>query len=87
VISSAMNEGMGTMIFDNEPRNKEILSRMQKVIDKGWNICIWPDSVTCKDINDMILASIQKSRLIEIINTNTYKSLFAKTQLALWRKT
>ena len=85
-IVNAMNEGTGTMIFDNEPRNKEILSRMNKVIDKGWKICIWPDSVTCKDINDMILASIQESRLIEIINKNTYKSLFAKTQLALWRK-
>ena len=80
-------QGTGTMIFDNEPRNKEILSRMNKVVDKGWKICIWPDSVACKDINDMILASIQESRLIEIINKNTYKNLFAKTQLALWRKT
>jgi len=85
-IESAMYERKGTMIFDNEPRNKEIISRMEKVIDKGWNICIWPESVACKDLNDMVLASIQESRLIEIINKNTYEGLLAKTHLAEWRK-
>jgi hypothetical protein len=85
-ISSALDNHTGTMVFDNEPRNKEIISRMEKTIDNGWNICIWPSSVACKDINDMILASIQESRLIEIINNNTYNGLLAKTHLATWRK-
>ena len=85
-IADAMDQGMGTMVFDNEPRNKEIIARMEKVIENGWKICIWPDSVACKDLNDMVLASIQESRIIEIINTNTYHRLFAKTQLAQWRK-
>ena len=86
-IVNAMNEGTGTMIFDNEPRNKEILSRMNKVIDKGWNICIWPSSVACKDINDMILTNINETRILEIINKNTFKNLHAKTHLAQWRRT
>ncbi len=85
-ISSALDNHTGTIVFDNEPRNKEIISRMEKVIDNGWNICIWPESVACKDLNDMVLASIQESRLIKIINTNTYNGLLAKTHLATWRK-
>ena len=85
-ISSALDNHTGTMVFDNEPRNKEIISRMEKVIDNGWNICIWPESVTCKDLNDMILSGIRESKLIEIINTNTYNGLLAKTHLATWRK-
>ena len=85
-IVSAMDAGMGTMIFDNEPRNKEIISRMEKVIDKGWKLCFWPESVATKDINDMVLGGIQESRILEIINTNTYQSLNAKTHLAIWRK-
>ena len=32
-IASAMDEGMGTIVFDNEPRNKEIIARMEKVIE------------------------------------------------------
>jgi hypothetical protein len=85
-IVSAMDAGMGTMIFDNEPRNKEIISRMEKVIDKGWKLCFWPESVSSKDINDMILSSIQESKILEIINTNTYQNLNARTHLAIWRK-
>jgi hypothetical protein len=85
-ISSALDKHTGTMVFDNEPRNAEIISRMEKTIDNGWNICIWPESVTCKDLNDMILGNIQESKLIEIININTYFGLLAKTHLATWRK-
>jgi len=69
-IKDAMDDHKGTIIFDNEPRNKEIIDRMEKVIDKGWNICIWPDSADCKDINDMILSGIIQTRIIEIINKN-----------------
>jgi hypothetical protein len=85
-IKEAMDNHKGTIIFDNEPRNTEIISRMEKVIDKGWNICIWPDSADCKDINDMILSGIIQTRIIEIINKNTFKDLHAKTHLAIWRK-
>ena len=83
-IDDAMNDGKGTMVFDNEPRNKEIITRMEKVIDKGWNICIWPSTIKKKDLNDMYLSGI--SDLSEIINKNTYKSLLAKTHLVEWRK-
>ena len=85
-IKEAMDNHKGTIIFDNEPRNTEIISRMEKVIDKGWNICIWPDSADCKDINDMILSGTIQTRIIEIINKNTFKDLHAKTHLAIWRK-
>ena len=59
---------------------------MEKAIDNGWNICIWPESMKQKDLNDMILSGIQEMKLIEIININTYNGLFAKTKLASWRK-
>ena len=85
-ISDALDDHRGTMVFDNEPRNKEIISRMEKAIDNGWNVCIWPESITRKDLNDMVLAGIQESRLIEIINTNMHNGLLAKTHLATWRK-
>ena len=85
-ISSALDKHTGTMVFDNEPRNAEIISRMEKVIDIGWNVCIWPESMKQKDLNDMAMGGIQETKLIEIINTNTYFGLLAKTHLATWRK-
>jgi transcription elongation factor Elf1 len=85
-IKEALDNHKGTIIFDNEPRNKEIISRMENVINNGWNICIWPDSVTYKDINDMVLGGMTETRIFEIINTNTYNELLAKTKLATWRR-
>ena len=83
-VSSAMQDGIGTMVFDNEPRNLEIIKRMERVIDYGWKICIWPDHVKQKDINDMVNAGI--TEISEMINKFTYQGLLAKTQLAIWRK-
>ena len=31
-----------TYIFDNEPINKEIIKRMYGVIEKDYNVVIWP---------------------------------------------
>ena len=83
-VSSAMQDGIGTMVFDNEPRNLEIIKRIERVIDYGWKVCIWPDHVKQKDINDMVNAGI--TEISEMINKFTYQGLLAKTQLAIWRR-
>lgn len=72
-------------VFDAEPRNKEIHSRMEKVIKAGHKICIWPNDVPAKDINDMYLKGLTDvERLIE---ENTYQGLVAELKLTAWRKT
>ena len=53
-------EGDLIIIFDNEPRNKEICKQIEKAISQGRNVVIWPDTVKEKDINDMILAGYSK---------------------------
>lgn len=75
------------IIFDNEPRNTQIVNRMNKYIDKGFNICIWPESMTKKDINKMIMdLNLTKEQVLKIIQTNTYKGLIANLELSKWRK-
>jgi len=75
-----------TYIFDNEPRNKEIVERMYKVIDKDYNIVIWPDEIQLKDVNDMIISGLTKSKILDIISNNTYSKLSALTKLNYWKK-
>ena len=72
-------------VFDNEPRNKEIHKRIEKLISKGRSICIWPSSIQQKDINDMFLAG--NKDIENIIRNNTYKGLNASLKLVEWRKT
>ena len=71
-------------VFDAEPRNKEIHKRMEKVIKNGHKICIWPNDLPGKDINEMFLAGLNPEKIIE---EHTYKGLQAELKFAAWRKT
>ena len=75
-----------TYIFDNEPRNKEIVKRMYKVIEQDFNVVIWPDEIQLKDVNDMIMSGLTKLQLQDIISNNTYSKLSALTKLNYWKK-
>ena len=79
-------EGDLIIIFDNEPRNKEINKQIEKTIDQGKSVCLWPDSMTHKDINDMIIAGYTKEQVQEIITNNTFSGASAKLRFAEWRK-
>ena len=76
-----------TYIFDNEPRNKEIVKRMYKVIEQDFNVVIWPEDLQLKDVNDMIMSGLTKLQLQDIISNNTYSKLSALTKLNYWKKT
>jgi hypothetical protein len=73
-------------VFDNEPRNKEILNRIEKIIDLGYSISLFPDYIEEKDINDMVLAGREPEEIQIIISKNTTKGLAAKAKLSEWRK-
>ena len=79
-------EGDLIIIFDNEPRNKEICKQIEKTISQGRKIVIWPDTVKEKDINDMILAGYSKKDIQQIITDNTFQTASASLRFAEWRK-
>jgi hypothetical protein len=70
-------------VYDNEPRNSEIVNRIRRAIDKGDSLVIWPNTIREKDINDMVLAGhdVQK-----IIDSNTHSGLEAKLKFNTWKK-
>ena len=70
-------------IYDNEPRNAEIHSRISRVIDRGEKVVIWPSFLREKDINDMILSGLNVQDMIE---SNTYSGLEAKLKFTTWKK-
>jgi hypothetical protein len=72
-----------TWIYDNEPRNKQIVERISKTISNGNSIVIWPNNIKEKDINDMVLAGHNVQSVIE---SNTYSGLEAQLKFNLWKK-
>ena len=70
-------------VYDNEPRNTEILSRISRVIENGQKVVIWPSTIKEKDINDMVLSGLNVQDVIEL---NTYSGLEAKLKFTTWKK-
>ena len=71
-------------VYDNEPRNKEIVNRIGRTIERGDRLVIWPNGIKQKDINDMILAGLNVK---DVIKSNTYQGLEAKLKFTTWKKT
>jgi hypothetical protein len=74
-----------TFVFDNEPRNREIINRMSKVIDRGYGLCVWGSDVVDKDINEMVLSGHSPRELYEYILAHTYRGLKAQLQLSRYK--
>ena len=70
-------------VYDNEPRNNEIVKRISDTIDRGEKVVIWPNIIDQKDINDMILAGHD---IMSILKKNTYSGLEAQVQFNNWKK-
>ena len=70
-------------IYDNEPRNAEIVKRIQSAISSKQTVVIWPSNVLEKDINDMVLAGHDVQSIVE---ENIYSGLEAPIKFNNWKK-
>jgi len=70
-------------VFDNEPRNREIVNRISKTIDRGEQVVIWPNHILEKDLNDMVLSGHDVQSIVE---SNTYEGLEAKLKFNTWKR-
>ena len=82
-------------VWDNEPRNEQIVRHMENAIADGRKVCIWPDNVNEKDINDMVLSRVKNGSsehdaimaVNQLIWAGTCSGLDAEIKFAQWRKT
>jgi hypothetical protein len=74
-------------VLDNEPRNREIVRRMEVLINQGHRVCIWPDWIAQKDVNDMVVkAGMPPEHIKNTIDSNSCQGLEAKLRLSSWRR-
>jgi hypothetical protein len=85
-ITDVLDKSKVALVFDNEPRNKEIVAKMEKAIDNHFNVVIWPEMIEKKDINDMILDGFSPDEIQDIIDNNTFVNLRAKMEFVRWKK-
>ena len=71
------------LVYDNEPRNREIVNRIERCIERNQRVVIWPNNIIEKDINDMVLAGHDVMNMLKL---NTYSGLEAKVKFNSWKK-
>jgi hypothetical protein len=85
-ITDVLDKSKVVLVFDNEPRNKEIVAKMEQAIDNHFNVVIWPEFIEEKDINEMVLAGFSPDEIQDIIDKNTAVNLKAKMEFVNWKK-
>jgi hypothetical protein len=70
-------------VYDNEPRNKEIVKKIDDATKQGHKVVIWPSTVKEKDLNLMVLAGHDVQSMVE---SNTYQGLEAQLKFNAWKK-
>lgn len=75
------------IVLDNEPRNLQIVHRMEKFALAGFKVCIWSGiSEDLKDLNDMVIAGMSSDMLVSSINDRAVGGIRFRAELQRWRK-
>jgi len=74
------------LIPDNQPRNRELVKIIGNYIKKDYNVCLLPEFLPGKDINEIIMNGYSIDELQTIIKNNTFSGLMAKLEFDKWRK-
>lgn len=80
------DKGNLTLVYDNEPRSSETKSKLMKSIENGYKVCVWPEYIKEKDINEMVLAGYESDYITNIIEKNTFSDMRAKLEIMNWSK-
>jgi len=88
-ISTKLPKGISEFrfVFDNEPRNADVVKNMRKRLISGYRVVIFPDRIQYKDINDMIVkGGIPSQSIIQMLNDNVYDKEIGLLKLNEWCK-
>lgn len=74
-------------IWDNQPRNKDVIKYMEAAIEAKKKVVIWPFVPKDKmDINDLIKKGVTREQLMKTIKKSTYSGLTARMKFMEWKK-
>lgn len=75
------------LVFDNQPRNKQIVKLVKEAVKNGRMIVFLPEKYAEKDINDMVKNGVVKPEEIKgLLQKYTYGGLYAELQFSKWKK-
>jgi hypothetical protein len=79
------------VIYDNEPRRIFTIKKIERAIERGFSVCIWPQ-IDENDVNDMVKKNIKFGLpsacqyVFTKINEGTYHGASALMALKNWKR-
>lgn len=74
-------------IFDNEPRNRQIVHKIEQAIAAGLKVCLLPSDLYKMDLNDIVTKGhASMDELPSLIQNHTSSGLQAHMKFSEWRK-
>lgn len=74
------------LVFDNQPRNKQVVKRVESYVQRGYPMVVWNSNWMYKDINDAVLSGCSISEIEYLLNKSTFKGLALKLAIRDWKK-
>lgn len=82
-----MSKENAIFVYDNEPRNREIVRKIEDKIERGYRVVVFPEKVQAKDINQMILdGEFELEELSGMLYRNTFSGIDAGLRLIEWKR-
>jgi hypothetical protein len=83
-VSKVLDRNNVVLVFDNQPRNKQLIDTMVSAASDQYKVVVWPSSIQQKDINEMVLNGVDNVK--EIIDNNTVHGLALSVRINQWKK-
>jgi len=83
-VSKVLERDNVVLVFDNQPRNQQLVDVMIDAASRQYNVVVWPSSIQQKDINEMVLNGVDNVQ--QIIDNNTLNGLALSVRLNQWKK-
>ena len=74
------------LVFDNQPRNKQVVHKIEGMIAKNYDIVIWPKDWNYKDINDAVMNGLSTLEIMTVLANNTHSGLALKLAIRDWKR-
>ena len=75
-----------TIVFDREPGSQELTKLIKRTIDVGFSVCLLPNTMPGKDINEYILSGMAPEQILDAIDAHTYTGIRASLEFARWKR-
>jgi hypothetical protein len=85
-VAEYLKDSNCVLVYDNEPRNKEIVKQISRAIENDYTVCLFPEDAPGKDINEMIQNGMSVEDIKVMIDANTFTGLEAKLRFVGWKK-